>query len=58
MSFSLKGKDKLKKQMQWIDEKDRHGYAFVFVDGFGMNKGDIAGGNIKNDRDSKTSMGK
>ncbi len=36
-----------------------HGYAFVFVDGFGMNKGDttISGAN-KIDRESKTSTGK
>lgn len=31
-NFCLKGKDKLQKEMQWIDEKDRAGYTFAFLD--------------------------
>ena len=31
-NFRLKGKDKLQKELQWIDEKDRAGYTFTFLD--------------------------
>lgn len=31
-NFRLKGKDKLQKELQWIDEKDRAGYTFAFLD--------------------------
>ena len=29
--FCLKGNDKLQKEMDWIDEKDRAGYTFAFL---------------------------
>jgi hypothetical protein len=28
----LKGRDKLEKEMNWIDEKDKQGYTFAFLD--------------------------
>jgi hypothetical protein len=28
----LKGKEKLQKELQWIDDKDRAGYTFAFLD--------------------------
>ena len=31
-NFCLKGRDKLHKEMQWIDEKDKTGYTFAFLD--------------------------
>lgn len=31
-SFVVRGRDKLQKEMQWIDEKDRAGYTFAFMD--------------------------
>lgn len=37
--FCLKGKEKLQREMQWIDDKDKSGYTFAFLDNLTIGSG-------------------
>ena len=40
-NFAIKGRDKLQLEMQWIDEKDRAGYSFAFMDSLAIKPAKI-----------------
>ncbi len=50
-NFCLKGKEKLQKEMQWIDDKDKSGYTFAFLENLTIGSG-------KQKRDENASMSK
>lgn len=52
--FSLKGKDKLQREMEWIEQKDRAGYTFAFMSGDNQRESV----NNRLSKDDKTVMGK
>lgn len=42
MEFGIKGKAKYQKEMQWIDDKEKAGYSFAFIEGW-MSKRSVNG---------------
>lgn len=50
-NFCLKGKEKLQREMQWIDDKDKSGYTFAFLDNLTIGSG-------KQNMDENASMNK